>query len=76
MSREGDHVKALVDAVVEQTNASEQAAATLALAVVVEQQGAAATATLAEGLALVALAVDHLRDELSALVYQRTGDGR
>lgn len=65
MSVEGDHVKALVASVVEQTNAAEQAAATLALAVVVEQQGAA-----------VCHVLEHVRAELAALVYTVTGGGR
>jgi hypothetical protein len=76
MSAEGDHVRALVTSVVDATNAGEVAAAVLAHAVVVEQQGVATGQAIAEGLDRVAGMLAQIRDELTALTYSRTGDGR
>lgn len=72
MSAEGDHVRHLVAVVVEATNASETAAAVLAVGVINEQQGTAVTAAVDRLTAMVG----QLRDELTALTYTRTGDGR
>jgi hypothetical protein len=66
VSGAGDHVSSLVDAIGEQDVVeSDTAAAVLAHAVIVEQQGAAVADQLAR---LVAVAVT-IRDELTALSY-------
>jgi hypothetical protein len=69
MSREGDHVRGLFAAAVEEADASQTAAAMLALAVVVEQQGVAAGQAIADGLEHVAVILDRIHGELTALSY-------